>query len=171
MDLVYEKKPVTVRPARPEDAEAIRLIRNHAIEHLTSTWTTTPMTEQAAAAWLENHLRRGSAFVAEVSGTVAGYASYAQWRPAEGYRNTVEDSVYVREEHQGRGIGSALLGTVIEAARAAGHWIVVAGIESENEASIALHQRFGFEHVGTIRDAGQKFGRRLDLTLMRLPLG
>lgn len=161
---------MSVRPARTEDAEAIRRIRNHAIEHLTSTWTTTPLSEQAAKAWLDNHLRGGSAFVAEVSGTVAGYASYAQWRPAEGYRNTVEDSVYVREEEHRRGVGSALLATVIEAAREAGHRIMLAGIEAENEASLALHGRFGFEPVGTIRDAGQKFGRWLDLTIMRLPL-
>ena len=161
---------MTVRPARADDVEIVRAIRNHAIEHSTALWTQTPQSPEQAVGWLAAHLERGSAFVAEADGEVAGFAVYGPWRALDGYRHTVEDSVYVREGHHGLGIGSALLTTLIDAARAAGHHVVIAGIEAGNAASIRLHERFGFEHVGMVPEVGTKFGRWLDLTLMRLPL-
>ncbi|MFF4894984.1 GNAT family N-acetyltransferase [Streptomyces sp. NPDC001068] len=171
MDPIYENgAAVVIRPARPGDAEAVRAIRNDAIEHSTALWTSTPQTPAEGAAWLASHLTRGSALVAEVAGEVAGFAVYGPWRELDGYRHTVEDSVYVRAERHGLGVGSALLGALITAAREAGHHVMIAGIEAENTASVRLHGRFGFEHAGTVREVGVKFGRRLDLTLMRLPL-
>ncbi|MFE1878404.1 GNAT family N-acetyltransferase [Streptomyces diastatochromogenes] len=171
MDPIYERhRAVAVRPAHPGDAEAIRAIRNHAIEHSTALWTQTPQSPTEGAAWLATHLERGSAFVADVDGDVAGFAVYGPWRELDGYRHTVEDSVYVREGRHGLGIGSALLAALITAARDAGHHVVIAGIEAENTSSIRLHERFGFHHVGTVPEVGTKFGRWLDLTIMRLPL-
>ncbi|MFF9179903.1 GNAT family N-acetyltransferase [Streptomyces misionensis] len=168
---IYERAgAVTVRRAHAGDAEAVRAIRNHAIEHSTALWTEIPQSAAEGRAWLAAHLERGSAFVAETDGEVAGFAVFAPWRALDGYRHTVEDSVYVREGRHGLGIGSALLAVLIAAAREAGHHLVIAGIEAGNGASIRLHERFGFEHAGTVREAGIKFGRRLDLTLMRLPL-
>ncbi|GAA3846163.1 GNAT family N-acetyltransferase [Streptomyces coacervatus] len=161
---------MTVRSARPEDAKAIRAIRNHAIEHSTALWTTTQQSPAEAEAWLAAHLERGSAFAAEVEGEVAGFAVYGPWRELDGYRHTVEDSVYVRDGRHGLGIGSALLAALIAGAREAGHHVVIADIEAGNTASIRLHERFGFQHVGTVQEVGTKFGRRLDLTIMRLPL-
>ncbi|SEL52620.1 GNAT family N-acetyltransferase [Streptacidiphilus jiangxiensis] len=166
---------VTVRAARPADGEAIRTIRNHAIEHSTALWTQTPQSPEEGAAWLATHLDRGSALVAEVGGAdeeggVAGFACYGPWRALDGYRHTVENSVYVRDGHHGLGIGSALLTALIDAARSAGHHVMVAGIEAENAASIRLHERFGFRHAGTLPEVGTKFGRWLDLTLMQLRL-
>ncbi|MFJ9352359.1 GNAT family N-acetyltransferase [Streptomyces sp. NPDC101237] len=84
---------------------------------------------------------------------------------------TAEDSVCVRAERHGLGIGSALLAALVAAARESGHHAMIAGVEAENTASVRLHRRFGFEHAGTGREVGVKSGRRLDLTLMRLPLG
>ena len=171
MNPIYEtSRTVTVRSAHSGDAEAIRAIRNHAVEHSTALWTQTPQSPAEGAAWLATHLERGSAFVAEVEGEVAGFAAYGPWRSLDGYRHTVEDSVYVREGRHGLGIGSALLATLIAAAREAGHHVVIADIEAGNTASIRLHERFGFHHVGTVPEVGIKFGRRLDLTIMRLPL-
>ncbi|MGW2700355.1 N-acetyltransferase family protein [Streptomyces sp. NPDC001340] len=171
MNLIYERsRAVTVRPAHSGDAEAIRAIRNHAAEHSTALWTQSPQSPAEGTAWLAAHLERGSVFVAEVEGEVAGFATYGPWRNLDGYRHTVEDSVYVREDRHGLGIGSALLATLIAAAREAGHHVVIAGIEAGNTASIRLHERFGFHHVGTVPEVGTKFGRWLDLTLMRLPL-
>lgn len=161
---------MAVRPAGPDDAEAIRAIRNHAIQHSTALWTHTPQSPAEGAAWLAAHLARGSAFVAEVEGEPAGFAVYGPWRNLDGYRHTVEDSVYVREGRHGLGIGSALLATLITSAREAGHHVVIADIEAENTPSIRLHERFGFHHVGTVPEVGTKFGRWLDLTIMRLPL-
>ncbi|MEU2426369.1 N-acetyltransferase family protein [Streptomyces sp. NPDC007851] len=174
MNPVYERSPtVTVRPAEAPDAEAVRAIRNHAIEHSTALWTETPQTAAEGAAWFAAHLERGSALVAEVSdapGEVAGFAVYGPWRALDGYRHTVENSVYVREDRQGLGVGSALLAALVVAAREAGHHVMIAGIEARNVSSVRLHERFGFEHAGTVREVGTKFGRWLDLTLMRLPL-
>ncbi|MEU9449843.1 N-acetyltransferase family protein [Streptomyces sp. NPDC048277] len=174
MNPIYERnRVVTVRPARPGDAEAVRAIRNHAIEHSTALWTETPQSPAEGAAWFTAHLERGSAFVAEVAdapGEVAGFAVYGPWRELDGYRHTVEDSLYVREGRHGLGIGSALLDALIASAREAGHHVVIADIEAGNTASVRLHERFGFEHVGTVREVGTKFGRWLDLTIMRLPL-
>lgn len=161
---------MAVRPARPGDGEAIRAIRNHAVEHSTALWTQTPQSPAEAVSWLAAHLERGSAFVAEADGEVAGFAVYGPWRALDGYRHTVEDSVYVREGRHGLGIGSALLDALIDAAREAGHHVMIAGIEAGNASSVRLHERFGFQHVGTVPEVGTKFGRWLDLTLMRLPL-
>ncbi|MFJ9543466.1 GNAT family N-acetyltransferase [Streptomyces sp. NPDC101225] len=161
---------MTVRPARAGDVETVRAIRNNAVGHSTALWTQTPQSPEEAADWLAGHLERGSAFVAETGGEVAGFAVYGPWRALDGYRHTVEDSVYVREGRHGLGIGTALLAAVVDGAREAGHHVVIAGIEAGNAASIRLHERFGFEHVGTVAEAGTKFGRWLDLTLMRLPL-
>jgi phosphinothricin acetyltransferase len=171
MTLIYEKsEAIAVRPAQPGDAEAVRAIRNHAIQRSTALWTQTPQTSAEGAAWLADHLERGSAFVAEAAGSVAGFAVYGPWRELDGYRHTVEDSVYVREGWHGHGIGAALLACVIAAARESGHHVMIADVEAENTASIRLHERFGFRHVGTVREVGTKFGRWLDLTIMRLPL-
>lgn len=171
MNLIYERsQAVAVRPARPGDAEAIRAIRNHAIEHSTALWTQTQQSPTEGAVWLAAHLKRGSALVAETEGEVAGFAVYGPWRKLDGYRHSVEDSVYVREDRHGLGIGSALLAALIASAREAGHHVVIADIEAENTASIRLHERFGFHHVGTVPEVGTKFGRWLDLTIMQLRL-
>ncbi|MEU9862451.1 N-acetyltransferase family protein [Streptomyces sp. NPDC047971] len=171
MNPIYERtEVVTVRPASLDDAEAIQAIRNHAIEHSTALWTHTPQSPTEAEAWLRGHVGRGAAFTAEVEGEVAGFAVYGPWRDLDGFRHTVEDSVYVRDGRHGLGIGSALLAALIGSAREAGHHTVIADIESENAASVRLHERFGFQHVCTMPEAGTKFGRWLDLTIMRLPL-
>ncbi|MZD08357.1 GNAT family N-acetyltransferase [Streptomyces sp. SID5785] len=161
---------VTVRPARASDLDPVLTIRNHAIEHGTALWTDTPQTRDEGAAWLGDHLGRGSAFVAEHAGTVVGFAVYGPWKAYSGFRHTVENSVYVADGRHGLGIGSALLSTLVAAARAADLHVMIAGIEASNAASVRLHERHGFEHAGTVREVGRKFGRWLDLTLMRLPL-
>ncbi|MFF3515159.1 GNAT family N-acetyltransferase [Streptomyces sp. NPDC002573] len=161
---------MTVRRAQLGDAEAVRAIRNDAIEQSTALRMQTPRSPAAGVAWLTAHLERESAFVAEAEGEVAGFAVYGPWRELDEYRHTVEDSVYVREGRHGLGVGSALLDALIASAREAGHHVMIADIEAENAASIRLHQRFGFHHVGTVREVGTKFGRWLDLTIMRLPL-
>ncbi|WP_329237098.1 GNAT family N-acetyltransferase [Streptomyces sp. NBC_01460] len=171
MNPIYERGgAVAVRPAHSGDTEAIREIRNHAVEHSTALWTGCRLSSAEGVAWLAAHLERGSAFVAEVDGEVAGYGAYAPWRELDGFRHTMENSVYVRDGRHGLGIGSALLGALVVSAREAGHHSLIAGIEAGNAASIRLHERFGFRAVGTVPEAGTKFGRWLDLTLMQLSL-
>jgi phosphinothricin acetyltransferase len=159
-----------IRLAEAADAEAIRAIRNDVIEHSTSTWTTQTVCPGDGRAWLAENLARRSAYVAESGGQVIGYANWAPWRPKDGYRHTVEDSVYLTDGYQGRGLGAELLGALITGARASGAHVMMACIESSNARSVTLHERAGFELVGTAREVGIKFGRWLDLTMMRLSL-
>ncbi|MEV3857368.1 N-acetyltransferase family protein [Streptomyces sp. NPDC050095] len=175
MDLRYEtgRPAVTVRPALSGDLDAVLAIRNHAIEHGTALWTDTPQSRDEGAAWLGAHLGRGSAYVAEADGSdgsVVGFGVYGPWKDYSGFRHTVENSVYVADGHHGRGIGNALLAALVTSATQAGLHVMIAGIEAGNAASIRLHERHGFEHAGTVREVGTKFGRWLDLTLMRRQL-
>ena len=103
-------------------------------------------------------------------GRVAGYASFGPWRPHDGFRHTVENSVYVSPDHRGSGIGRSLMKALIERARMLDKHVMVAFIESENRASVHMHQQLGFIHVGQMRQVGCKFGRWLDLTMMQLTL-
>ena len=152
------------------DSEAIRAIRNDVIEHSTAMWTTHLLSPEDGREWLAENLARRSAYVAEADGQVVGFANWAPWRSKDGYRFTVEDSVYLVDGHQGRGLGAQLLRTLIGSARESGAHIMMASIEEGNSRSVTLHKRLGFEIVGTVREVGTKFGRWLDLTMMRLSL-
>jgi L-amino acid N-acyltransferase len=90
--------------------------------------------------------------------------------PGDGYRHTVEDSVFLAGGHQGRGLGAGLLSALIAGARQSGAHVMMASVEATNTRSVALHERLGFEVVGTAREVGTKFGRWLDLTMLRLAL-
>ena len=153
-----------------DDSEAIRAIRNDVIEHSTAMWTTHLISPADGRKWLAENLARRSAYVAEADGRVAGFANWAPWRLKDGYRFTVEDSVYLTSGHQGHGVGAELLRTVIEGARQSGAHVMMANIETGNTRSVSLHKRLGFEIVGIAPEVGTKFGRWLDLTLMRLAL-
>jgi phosphinothricin acetyltransferase len=165
MTLLYK-----IRLAEAADAEAIRAIRNDVIEHSTAMWTTRLVAPGDGRAWLAENLARRSAYVAEADGQVIGYANWAPWKPKDGYRHTVEDSVYLTEGHQGRGLGAELLTVLIAGAGESGAHVMMSCIEASNARSVALHERLGFQLVGTAREVGTKFGRWLDLTMMRLPL-
>ena len=101
---------------------------------------------------------------------VLGYASLGDWRPFDGFRHTVEHSVYVRSDQRGNGLGPQLMTALIERARTCGKHVMVAAIESGNAASIRLHERAGFSVTGQMPQVGTKFGRWLDLTFMQLTL-
>ena len=124
-----------IRSAAADDAEAIRAIRNDVIEHSTAMWTTQLLTPGDGEAWLEENLARRSAYVAEASGGVIGFANWSPWRPKDGYRHTVEDSVYLVAGHQGRGIGAELLAALIAGASESGAHVMMASIEASNAPS------------------------------------
>lgn len=161
--------PLIIRDATEADLPAIRDIYNHAVEHTTAIWNEVLIDLDNRRVWLE--LRRAKGFpvlVAERDGRIAGYASYGDWRAFDGYRHTVEHSVYVDKDCRGGGIGKALMQALVEKARAGNVHVMIAAIEAENQASIALHERLGFTLVGIHREVGTKFGRWLDLAMMEL---
>jgi L-amino acid N-acyltransferase len=160
-----------IRPAVDADLDAILAIHNDAILHSTALWTDEIVERSDREEWLASRDAAGDAvLVAIENDEVAGYSAYAPWRAKYGYRNTVEDSVYVAAPFQGRGVGRALLVELIDRARAAGHHVMLADIESGNAASIALHESLGFVEAGRLREIGQKFDRWLDLTILALRL-
>lgn len=108
--------------------------------------------------------------VSEEDGVVTGYASFGDWRSFDGFRHTVEHSVYVHPDHQGKGLGRKLLSRLIDEARDCGKHVMVAGIESQNQASLHLHHSLGFVVTAQMPQVGTKFGRWLDLTFMQLQL-
>ncbi len=162
---------VAVRDAEPDDVPAILRIHNAAITSSTAIWDDEPVDLADRREWLTQRRAAGlPVLVAVVDGAVAGYASCGPWRPKSGYRHIAEDSVYIADGFRGRGIGSLLLRELISRARDCGLHALVAGIESGNHASIALHERFGFRVVGRMPEVGRKFDSWLDLTLMQLLL-
>ncbi|TLX12875.1 GNAT family N-acetyltransferase [Rhizobium sp. MHM7A] len=162
---------VLLRDATEADLPNIRDIYNHAVEHTTAIWNETLVDLENRREWLNARRARGfPVIVAEISGAVAGYASYGDWRAFEGYRHTVEHSVYVDKDRRGAGIGEALMRELITRAAAANVHVMIAGIEADNVASIRLHEKLGFRVVGRFSEVGTKFGRWLDLTCMELRL-
>lgn len=160
-----------IRDAEERDAEGIAAIYNDAVVHTTAIWNDRVVDAADRLAWLA--ARRGAGYpvlVAVRGDEVLGYASFGDWRAFDGYRHTVEHSVYVRAGQRGGGIGEALLLALIVRAREIGKHVMVAGIESGNLASIRLHEKIGFETVGRLKEVGTKFGGWLDLSFLQLTL-
>jgi phosphinothricin acetyltransferase len=149
---------VTVRFARVGDAPAASAILDHYIAESTSNFRTELY---APGEWAEQFAANADRFpylVAESGGAVAGLAYASAWRPKQAYAWTAESTVYVSPDHQGRGVGSLLYGELLKHLEQQGFRSVMAQISQPNPGSEALHARFGFELLGSIRDAGFKHG-------------
>lgn len=162
-----------MRPAAPRDLSAIQSIYAHHVLHGLATFEEEPPPVEEIGRRQADVSSRGLPWlVAEFGGTVAGYGYCAPYRTRSAYRYTVEDSIYVRHDVQGRGVGSAILAELVRRCEALGYRQIVAVIgDSAHAASINLHAAFGFLRVGTLRSVGFKFGRWVDSVLMQRPLG
>jgi len=161
-----------IRTATEDDLPGVLEIHSDAVAHSTAIWTDVPPDLQGRRDWLEAHSRPGTTALVAVEGDlVVGYASFGPFHVKDGYRHTVENSVYVRQGHQGAGIGRSLLEALVAGATEAGHHVMVALVEAGNLGSVHLHRSLGFEDAGLLREVGTKFGRWLDLRYMTLPLG
>lgn len=156
-----------IRLAHLDDAESIRAIYNEEVLTSTVTFDLVPRTEQDQIEWMEARSGAHAVIVAVDAGSVVGFGSLSPYRPRPAYATTVEDSVYVHRGHQGRGVGSLLLGGLVERAQQHGFHTMIGRIVGGHEASIGLHRSLGFEHVGTEREIGRKFGRWLDVVTMQ----
>ncbi|BCQ40003.1 GNAT family N-acetyltransferase [Erwinia rhapontici] len=161
-----------IRSARESDAEMIAEIYNDAVLNTTAIWNEKTVDPLNRIKWLNDRHDAGFPVVVVVDETdiVQGYASYGDWRPWDGYRHTVEHSVYVHKSARGKGAGTVLMQELVRLATEQGKHVMVAGIESENRASIALHKKLGFSEAGRVSEVGSKFGRWLDLTFLQLRL-
>jgi len=159
-----------VRSATEADVPAILDIYNDAILHSTATFDIEPQTLDERLQWFRETQHPHCVIVAEEEGRVIGWGCLRGFRTRVAYRFTVEDSVYLQEEHRGSGVGTLLLAELIERAKKGGFHSVVAGMTEGNPASEALHRRLGFSEVGRYRDVGYKFERWLDVVWMQLML-
>lgn len=161
-----------IRDASPADVGAITAIYNDAVEHTTAIWNEATVDEANRLAWLTDRQQAGYPVLvaARDDDQAVAYATFGDWRAWDGYRHTVEHSVYVRADQRGNGLGKTLMVELIRRARDIGKHVMVAGIEGSNHASIKLHDRLGFVHVGTLHQVGTKFGEWLDLTFLELRL-
>jgi L-amino acid N-acyltransferase len=162
---------INIRLAVNADARAIAEIYNHEVTRSTATFDIVPRTIEQQQGWLAARSGAFAAIVAvDEARRVVGFASLSPYKERAAYRTTVEDSVYVHEDHTGRGIGKALLGRLVEVARESGFHSMIGRIEAAGEASRALHSSCGFELVGIEREVGRKFNRWLSVAVMQLML-
>jgi len=154
-----------IRPARPEDAEAVMALVNDVIANTTITFTTELKSLETVQ---DDIAARGRAFlVVEMDGIAAGYASYFPFRGGPGYARTKEHSVALGPQVRGRGAGRALMAALEAEARREGVHSLIAGVSGENPAGRAFHAAIGFAEIAVLPEVGFKFDRWIDLVLMQ----
>ena len=164
---------VTVRPAVLADIPAITRIYTHAVDHGTASFELSAPDEGEMTRRFNELTTGGFPYlVAVIDGAVVGYAYAGPYRARPAYRFTVENSVYVAHDSHRRGVGKALLEALIEASTEKGFRLMVAVIGDSNQAaSIGLHEAAGFKHAGVFENIGYKFDRWLDSVLLQRALG
>jgi L-amino acid N-acyltransferase YncA len=153
-------------------SDQILAIFNDAILNSTALYDYQARTPEMMAAWFAAKAKGNYPVIGAVTdtGELMGFGSYGTFRAWPAYKYSVEHSLYVAAKFRGRGIGKLLMQKIISAAAAQDYHVLIGGIDSQNAASIALHKQFGFQPSGTIRQAGFKFGRWLDLEFHQLIL-
>ena len=167
---------ISLRLATVADAEQIREIYNHEVQHTTATFDLVPRTLADQQQWLADRSGAFATIGAVVEGpvqgpgeegTIVGFGALSAYKERAAYRTSVENSVYVRRGRHGEGIGRLLLTELLATAARSGFHTVFARINSASEASVALHRACGYELVGIEREVGRKFGRWHDVALMQ----
>lgn len=161
-----------LRAATVDDAEAIRSIYNVEVETSTVTFDLVPRTIEEQRAWIQGRSGAHAVVVATTeAGDVIGFGSLSPYKDRPAYSTTVEDSVYVHRDHQGEGVGRAVLGELVRLAEQHGFHAIIARIVGGNPTSIGLHSSLGFHVIGREREVGRKFGRWLDVVVMERLIG
>jgi len=156
-----------IRPATEKDVTAITEIYNDAILNSTATFDTELKTVEDRLHWLNNHDAMHPVIVAESDGKVLGWASLSRWSERAAYDTTAEVSLYVHKDYRNQGIGKRLLEMLTLEGKTVGLHSLIARITEGNEKSFYLHELFGFEDVGTLKEIGKKFGNYLDVRIMQ----
>jgi len=159
---------VTVRQATEADLLGILDIANDAILNSTAIWSHYALSLDNRRAWLaERHAKNYPVLVAIIGSEVAGFSSFGDFRPHDGYLHSVEHSVYVHRHHHGKGIGKQLMLPLFDAAKALGKHVMIGGVDAGNEGSLKFHRDLGFTEAGRLKEVGFKFDRWLDLIFVQ----
>ena len=160
-------KVIRIRHAQERDIKFITDIYNEAICSSVATFDIHPKSISEQIDWFNEHGPMNPILVAENENIVMGWAALSKWSKRCAYKETAELSVYVKKEYQDKSIGKNLLKAIIQEGKKAGLHTIIALITEGNKKSIHLHESLGFSPIGIIREAGYKFGRRLDIYLMQ----
>jgi L-amino acid N-acyltransferase YncA len=158
---------LSIRPANIKDVTGITEIYNEAVINTSSTFDTEPQTIEDRKQWLSKHTDSYPVVVAEFQKNVVGWASLSPWSEKPAYAKTAEISIYVKEEFRNRGFGKKMMDKLMEDGETAGLHTIIARIADGNEISIKLHEAYGFKHIGTMKEVGEKFGKVLDVHLLQ----
>ncbi|MFF8192235.1 GNAT family N-acetyltransferase [Streptomyces bobili] len=165
--MLSERTEVQVRPGSEGDLEALTDLYNHYVRETPITFDTAIFTPEERRPWLLSHPEDGPYRLMVATDTdsqeILGYATSSPFRAKQAYATSVEVTVYLRPDAGGRGVGTLLYKALLEALSGEDLHRAYAGIAQPNEASVRLHERFGFRHVGTYREVGRKFGRYWDV--------
>ncbi len=161
---------MTIREALRQDLLELLEIYNYEVAHGTATFDLNLKTLEERTQWYEQHTTgKYCLLTAEEDGRAVGYASLSPYRDKEAYAATVELSIYVSPQYRRRGIGDTLMREILAFARGREDiHTVISVITAENDISIRMHEKYGFEDCGRIREVGVKFGRYLDIVNMQL---
>jgi L-amino acid N-acyltransferase len=157
-----------IRDAVQADFDQITAIYNEVLTHSTAIYNDRPATVEERISWWRSRLAQGFPVLAAADGArIIGFASFVDFRAWPGYRFTVEGTVHIHADGRGQGVGTELLKAILARAKALGKHIMIAGVDSENAASLRFLERFGFERAGCLREVGYKFDRFLDLVFLQ----
>jgi L-amino acid N-acyltransferase YncA len=163
---------IAIRQASADDADDIASIYAEHVRSGTASFDTVARTATETAEKIAHITEKGWPFLVALQGAdVVGYAYVIQFRDRAAYSFACEDSIYVRSDQAGRGVGTLLMRVLIDASTARGFRQMMAVIGGGEPASVALHAKMGFAHAGRLRSVGRKFGRWLDTVYMQLELG
>ena len=158
-----KRRDMSIRAATAQDAPAVCAIYNHYVTNTIVTFEEQPVAAREMKARIDAVLERLPWLVLERDGGIAGYACASSWKARTGYRFAAESSIYLAPAEIGRGFGSALYESLLEALRARGIHCVIGGAALPNPASVALHEKLGFTKIAHFRESGYKFGRWIDV--------
>jgi len=159
---------INIRSATDSDQQSIMDIYNDAVINTSATFDTELRTIEKQMEWFHKHKANHPVFVAVSNGMIAGWSSLSPWSDRCAYDTTVEVSVYVHKDFRGKGIGSKLLELITLEGKKVNNHTVLSRITSGNASSIHLHEKFGYRHIGVMKEVGFKFGKFLDVHMMQL---
>lgn len=157
-----------IRTANKNDLSSITQIYNNAILNTTATFDVEPKSSDEQEDWFEGHTGKYTVIVAAEDDVVVGWASLSPWSDRCAYGDTADIAVYIKEGFRGKGIGKKLVAELLKKGPENGLHTAIAKICSENEVSLKMFKKLGFEHIGTMKEVGYKFEKKLDVHLMQI---